>query len=397
LFAGLDDFKLVNDALGYAAADELLRAVGERFGSLLSAMDTLARVGSDEYAFLLGDPTHDPRGFADRVLDSMRTAFVIAGRPIQLGVSLGLAAADGDDRATDATALIARADVAMGAAKRAGKNRLSAHDPSMSLPGADHFHLRERVSRAVADRQICLHYQPIVDSRTGRLHGLEALARWTDNDGIVTPPTRFLPVVEALGLQWELGEHLLELAVMQVAQWSRLRGDSSLHVGVNLFPAQLADPRLPTLVDQLLSRYDVAPRQLVLEITEGAMLADVEAAVDVARRLDRAGVLLSLDDFGVGYSSLRHLQGFPLSSLKIDKGFIETLGRPKSDQFVEALIRMCHDLGHRVVAEGVEEASQLARLQEFGCDFVQGYLLGRPQPPPDIDVTALAVVGVPTR
>jgi diguanylate cyclase len=126
------------------------------------------------------------------------------------------------------------------------------------------------------------------------------------------------------------------------------------------------------------------------------MLADVDAAVDVARRLDRAGVLLSLDDFGVGYSSLRHLQGFPLSSLKIDKGFVDTLGRPKSDQFVKALIRMCHDLGHRVVAEGVEEAAQLTRLQEFGCDFVQGYLLGRPLPPADIDVTATVTRAVST-
>jgi diguanylate cyclase len=397
LFAGLDDFKLVNDALGYAAADELLRAVSERFGPLLSPQDTLARVGADEYAFLLGDPTRDPAALADRILDAMRTAFVIAGRPIHLGVSLGLATTDAGDLPTDAATLIARADVAMGAAKRAGKNRLCIHDSGMNLPDKDHLRMRERVSDAVTDRQICLHYQPIVDSRTGRLHGLEALARWTDGSGTVTPPVRFLPIVETLGLQWELGEQLLELAVMQAARWSRLRGDSSLHVGVNLFPAQLADPRLPTLVDQLLSRYGVAPGQLVLEITEGAMLADVAAAVDVARRLDRAGVLLSLDDFGVGYSSLRHLQGFPLSSLKIDRGFIETLGRPKSDQFVEALIRMCHDLGHRVVAEGVEEVGQLARLQDFGCDFVQGYLLGRPQPPTDIDVTALAVVSVPIR
>ncbi|MDP5181012.1 EAL domain-containing protein [Blastococcus sp. BMG 814] len=383
LLFDLDDFKAVNDRLGHAAGDDLLASVGGRVLGALRSGDTLARLSGDEFAVLLEDGG-DPLATGRRILDSMREPFVIAQGSAQIAaaVSMGIADLAGHDEPVAAEVLLSHADIAMYSAKGAGKHRIARYDPVMTLPGARDLALRTPLQRAIGAGEIGVVYQPIIDLRSGAPVAFEALARWR-YDGEDIPPDVFVPMAARADLLPALTAHVLEVAAAQLARWSVEVGHRSLRMSVNISPAIIADPTFPDAVAGVISRYALAPEQLVLEITEDSLLADLTVARAVAGRLRSLGAGLALDDFGTGYSSLVHLRQIPLQYLKIDRGFTGDLDtNPVTERFMRALLALGRDLGLDVVVEGVERVEQADVLRQLGCRYAQGYLFARPGPAP---------------
>ena len=380
LFCDLDDFKVVNDTHGHAAGDELLVRVAERLQGALRGGDTLARLGGDEFAVLLEDGG-EPLLVAQKVADALRAPFHVSGRALRGGASIGVAAVPADAVTPTEDALLARADTAMYAAKRSGKGALRSFEPGMELVEVSDGTRRRALADAVRLRHLTLDYQPLVDPRTGRVAGVEALARWAP-EGTPVPPQEFIALAERTDLIGGLTDLVLDLACAQLSAWTAELDRPDLQVGVNVSPQQVTDPGFPDRVADTLRRHGLQGSQLVLEITESGLLQDLEAARQVTARLRALGVALSLDDFGVGYSSLAHLSGLPVDGLKIDRAFLEGLGHdPARTRFVQALVRLGQDLELDVVAEGVERVEQLDMLRDLGCTLVQGYLLSRPVRP----------------
>lgn len=377
LFCDLDDFKVINDTTGHASGDALLVRVAERLRGALRAGDTLARLGGDEFAVLLEDGS-DPLGVAQKLVEALRVPFVLLGVPTSVQVSVGVTSIMAGVRTPTADELLAQADTAMYAAKRGGKDSLRVFEPGMALAEVADSDLARALGQAVRDREVTLAYQPIVSLPSGQVTGIEALARWT-RDGIVVPPSVFIPVAERTGLIGPLTTALLELVCEQAARWWLERQD--VRVALNLSPSAVVDPDFPRLVAETLSRHGLTGRALALEVTESALLSDPQSARLVCSELRAMGVHLSLDDFGVGYSSLAHLHALPLDSLKVDRAFVDLVDLDEDQRrFTRAVLRLGDDLGLEVVAEGVERPEQLAQLQEMGCRFVQGFLLSRPVP-----------------
>ena len=397
LLLDLDDFKAVNDTYGHAVGDQLLLDVAERVDDLLRVGDTLARLSGDEFAVLL-EGSADPGTVAARVVASLQEPFCVDGIDIAVRASVGVAELPTARSGDDADSLLARADVAMYAAKRAGKARLAAWHPAMTLPPTDDLRLREPLRRAIAAGQLQVHFQPIVDLRTSEVAGFESLARWT-HEGLPISPEVFIPVAARAGLLPALTAHVLEQACRQLARWSDERGHAAVRVGINVPPDALTDLAFPDVVAGALARHGLDPWQLVLEITEDALLGDLETATVVTRRLQELGTALSLDDFGTGFSSLRHLRQIPLATFKIDRSFTRDLDTdPDAVQFVRALLSLGRDLGLDVVAEGVERAGQADVLAELGCQYAQGWFYGAAQPAADVrwvlDATQLGLGAV---
>lgn len=387
LLFDLDDFTAVNDTYGQAAGDELLVRTAERIRATLRAGDTLARLSGDEFAVLL-EGGGDPREIADRLLCALREPFLIAGTIIPVTASIGVAQLPPGDTPAPASidAVLADADVAMHTAKRAGKARFRLHDATMTLPGTHDLRLREPLRAAIASGAVRAVYQPVVGLRTGRVSGFETLARW-EHEGASIGPEVFVPVATRCGLLPELTTHMLEQACAQLARWNERLGHRDLRVGVNVPPVHFADETFPDQIADHIRRHGLVPEQLVLEITEEAVLSDVATSRDVAQRLHRIGVELSLDDFGTGYSALTLLQQIPLRSLKIDRSFSADLDRgPETTRLMRSLLTLGHDLGLLVIVEGVERASQAEILHELGVELAQGYFYGRPLPAADITV-----------
>ncbi|SEM15859.1 diguanylate cyclase (GGDEF) domain-containing protein [Blastococcus sp. DSM 46786] len=383
LLFDLDDFKAVNDRLGHAAGDDLLVRVGDRVLGALRAGDTLARLSGDEFAVLLEDGG-DPLVTGRRILASMHEPFVIAqgGAQLTAAVSMGVADLAAQDEPVAAETLLSHADIAMYSAKGAGKHRVVRYDPVMTLPAARDLALRDPLRRAVSTGGIDVVYQPIIDLRSGAPVAFEALARWR-HDGEDIPPDVFVPMAARADLLPELTAHVLEVAAAQLARWSVEVGHRSLRASVNIPPAMIADPSFPDAVAGVISRHALAPGQLVLEITEDSLLADLPVARAVAARLRGLGAGLALDDFGTGYSSLVHLRQIPLQYLKIDRGFTGDLDtNPDTERFMRALLALGADLGLHVVVEGVERPEQADVLRQLGCRYAQGFLFARPGPAP---------------
>ena len=390
IFLDIDDFKLVNDTLGHAAGDELLRRVSERLTGGARVGDTVARLGGDEFAVLLEDGG-DAVVVASRIADALRTPFVRDGQQHTVSASIGVCDLGAADVSPGAEVLLMKADTAMYAAKRAGKDRIALFHEGMSLTELADHQLATELAAAMATGDLALEYQPVVDLDTGRLVSLEALARWT-RGGEPVSPALFIPLAERTGLIGELTAHVLRLACAQLTAWTaalQRRDPSSgprddLRVAVNVPPNELTRPQFVTMVRGLIDSHGLRPGQLELEITESGTFDDLEAARDVIGQLRRSGVTISLDDFGVGNSSFAQLLLVELDCVKIDKSFIETLeSSPRQAQFLRALLRFSDEVGLRVIVEGIERPEQLQALCDIGSPLAQGFLFSRPLPPDD--------------
>ncbi|MET0833479.1 MAG: EAL domain-containing protein [Actinomycetota bacterium] len=383
LFIDLDDFKHVNDSLGHAAGDQLLVAAARRLQGCLRPTDVAARLGGDEFAVLLERVT-DADGaatVAGRVLDTLHQPFGLNGRTIPIKASLGVAT--GRPGADQADELLRNADVAMYAAKAGGKDRYELFRPDMHEDMLQRLELEAEL-RHVADRdQLVLHYQPIIELVSGRITRVEALVRWDHPTKGLLPPPAFIPLAEEQGLIGPIGNWVLLQACLQARRWQDQFPDAPpLSVHVNLSGRQLEEQRLVGEVAQALETSRLSPRQLTLEITESVLVSDVEAMSTRLRELKGLGVLLAIDDFGTGYSSLSYLRRFPIDMLKIDKAFVDGIGKGREDTaLAHAIVKLSHTLQLHTVAEGIEQAEQAAHLASLGCQDGQGFLFARPLNP----------------
>jgi diguanylate cyclase (GGDEF)-like protein len=374
LLIDLDRFKEVNDNLGHHIGDELLVAVGHRLRGL-EGVDTAARLGGDEFAVLLTDPevVEHVETAAATVVEELERAFTVASLPLQIGGSVGIATFPQHGR--ESLDLTRRADAAMYAAKRTNSGYRFAEASSGIGPGR--VGLLADLPEGIAAGQIQLAYQPKVDARLGTVTGFEALLRWDHPVLGLLEPSVFVPMVEHTELIGGLTEHVLSLALSARARWEA--AGHGLTVAVNISACDLQDVRFPETVQRYLRGTGVEPRDLELEITENAIMADHGRASRVLAELRELGVRLTIDDFGTGYSSLAHLRALPIDAVKIDRGFVSGMsGSPADAVIVRSVIELAHGLGMSVVAEGVEELHTLDRLVAEGCDEIQGYLISHP-------------------
>ena len=377
LFCDLDGFKNLNDTLGHRAGDQMLISVSERLRAVMRPQDTVARLGGDEFVLICTDlPTPgQARQIGERIREAMRQPFRIDDREYGVTVSVGIATTtDPETRAED---LLRRADLAMYRAKDNGRNRVEYYAEELEARAVAHVEATETLRRAIADNQILVHYQPIVDLADGRIVGVEALARIQADDGTLVHPATFIGVAETSGLVTPLGERVLEIALDQLQLWNADGIDVQLNV--NISPRQLARASFAPMVFERLMARGVPPKALCLEITEGAVVEATGPTLITLRRLRSYGVHVGIDDFGTGFSSLTTLKYLPADVLKVDRSFVEGLGEDANDSaIVGAVVRVAHDLGCVVVAEGVESELQATALAEMGCDLVQGFRYGRP-------------------
>jgi diguanylate cyclase (GGDEF)-like protein len=379
----LDRFKELNDTLGHGAGDTLLQLVGRRLRDDLGRGTLLARLGGDEFAILLapGNGADEALRVARRVLDAIERPFEVEGLELDIGVSVGVVLYP--EHATEDGELLRRADVAMYLAKGAGGG-VATYDPARDLHTRDRLALGRQLRAGLERDEIAVFYQPKVDPQLGRVVGLEALVRWHHPvHGLLMTPD-FLSLATRSGLIGKLTRNVLSQALAQLATWRAAGLD--LTVAVNLAVPDLLDPDLPDDVALLLARHDVPPTSLALEVTEDGLLADPEGAAATLNAIARLGVRISLDDFGTGWSSLAHLRRLPVDELKIDRSFVTDM---VSDDDDAAIVRTTLDLARslrlRVVAEGVEDAETWKLLADQGCDTIQGYVLSRPLPAPQMD------------
>jgi diguanylate cyclase (GGDEF)-like protein len=378
LFCDLDQFKTVNDSLGHVAGDELLVAVGERLLRCVRPGDTAARFGGDEFAVLIEDADRvDLQEIAERILAVLEEPFLVREKEVFLSGSIGIAT--GSRRADD---LLRDADLAMYRSKRGGSGRYETFAPHMHASVVARQELEAELKRAIIDEQLEVHYQPIVELTHDRLSGVEALVRWNHPERGLLAPGEFIPIAEETGAIMGLGRSVLWEACRTVSGWQdRNPQDEALTVSVNVSAVQLEQPGFVEDVREVLAETRLAPGSLTLELTETAFSRDPELLARSLQELNDLHVELAIDDFGTGFSSLQHLQLFPIDMLKIPKPFVDDVGGGVDESaLARATIDIGQSLGMRVVAEGIERQEQLDRLRELGCRFGQGYLLGRPVP-----------------
>ena len=374
----LDRFKEVNDTLGHASGDELLEQAGVRLRAALRESDTVARLGGDEFAVLLPKVVDSAAAasVARKLRKALEEPFTIHGLALQIEASVGIALYP--EHGDDVHSLLQRADVAMYVAKeQPGGCEIYAKERDDYSP--NRLTLLTELRRAIDQGELVLHYQPKADLRTSEVHGVEALVRWSHPVRGLVPPDEFIPLAQKTGVIVPLTFFVLNEAVRQCRTW-QLEG-LDLCVGVNLSARNLLDVHLPDTVGELLTRWEVPPSLLELEITESTILADPIRAMHVLSRLSGMGVRLAIDDFGTGYSSLAYLKRLPVDELKIDKSFVQGMEDDENDAvIVRSTIDLGRNLGLRVVAEGVESAEAWRQLVGLGCDVAQGYYLSRPVP-----------------
>jgi diguanylate cyclase (GGDEF)-like protein len=378
LFLDLDDFKTVNDSLGHAAGDELLKIVAERVRACTRDHDAPARIGGDEFAVLIEEQYEgQAETLAKRLVKALAEPIALRGRRVSLHLSVGIARANGTQETADE--LLREADIAMYFAKGEGKRQYAVYRPIMQESVHRRSELSVALEHAVRENAITLRYQPIVDLDEGHAVAIEALARWNVPMRGDVEPTEFIALAEDYGLMIELGRNLLWQACHQASTWQRELGLDSLSLTVNLAPSEFHNPRLADEVAEVLAKTHLVPNRLILEITEEGAMKDPVATIETMRSLRRLGVKLALDDFGTGYSSLAHLRDFPIDYLKVAKPFIDRLETdPVGVTFVETILRLADSLGLRAIAEGIEEDSQALTLEALGCRLGQGFHYAAP-------------------
>lgn len=380
LCVDLDRLKSVNDALGHAVGDALLRQVTDRLRDTLGdSGTTVARLGGGEFALLL--PRVKPEqasGIAKDLIEEVGRGYEIDGQHANVGLSVGIALAPADGR--DPEQLLRAAGMALRRAKEAGRGTFRFFEPEMNARMQARCTLELDLRQALADNQFELHYQPVVTLNTDRVSGFEALLRWNHPSRGLVPPAAFIPLAEEVGLMVPLGAWVLREACREAATWP-----DDVRVAINLSPVQFSGPGLVATVTAALDAAGLDPRRLEVEITEGMLLQESEATLSILHRLKALGVRIAMDDFGTGYSSLSYLQRFPFDKIKIDRSFVTNLAtRADAVAIVRAVISLGASLGITTTAEGIETLEQLARLRAEGCTEVQGYLISRPSPARDI-------------
>jgi diguanylate cyclase (GGDEF)-like protein/PAS domain S-box-containing protein len=390
LFLDLDHFKLINDSLGHAVGDRLLRQVGERLRAAVRIEDTVARVGGDEFLLLLPHlvKSEDAARTAQKLLDTLAAPFAVDGHDLFVTASVGVALFPDDG--ADPDTLLRNADAAMYWAKESGRNHYQLCTRALTARAVERLSMERELRRALERGEFTLVYQPQVNLRTSRIVGAEALVRWQHPERGVVLPATFIPVAEESRLIVPLGAWVLDSACRQLREW-HAAGADGLRLSVNLSGRQLPQHDLMAMVEGALRTHAIPPETLELEITESVAMQNVEWTQRLLRTLRSLGVRLAIDDFGTGQSSLAYLRHFPLSALKIDRSFIADIGHdPVDEAIVRAVIALAHSVDLTVVAEGVAEAEQLAFLRHAGCDEGQGYLFSPPLPAAALEPLLLA-------
>lgn len=380
LFLDMDQFKNVNDSLGHMMGDELLRQTAERLLGCVREGDTVARFGGDEFIILLENIEHSEQASlsAERVVQAMRRPFRLGEHEHFCNVSIGISLYPEDDEHPED--LVRHADSAMYLAKAQGGAGYRFYTPDMNTRAMERLLLQNQLHQALELDQFEVHFQPQMDLRSGRICGVEALVRWQHPERGLVPPAEFIPMAEDTGLIEPLGEWVLRTAAREVRDWQE-RGLPALNLSVNLSPRQFRHPDLPGMVERVLAESGLEAERLELEITERLIIVDLEHTVDTLSRITRLGVRVSIDDFGTGHSSLAYLRRLPVHALKIDREFVDGIGRDSDDAAIaEAVIALGRTLRLQVIAEGVETREQASFLREHGCDTVQGFFIARPMP-----------------
>jgi diguanylate cyclase (GGDEF)-like protein/PAS domain S-box-containing protein len=399
----LDDFRLVNDSLGHAQGDELLRLVADRLREATRETDLVARRGGDQFLLLLADLEREERGdlaaaliraesVVQRIHDSLGTPFVLDGTEIYVSASMGISLFPQD--ADDAGGLQRNAEAAMSESKKAGPGGyvISARG---SIDSAAKLQMVTRLRKAVENQRWVLHYQPVIELPTTRMTGVEALVRWVEPDGTMVPPGEFIPLAEELGLIEAIGDWVVTELVYQAGVWRDL--GIELDIGFNLSPRQFWQPDLEERILSKIRDGGIDPARITVEVTESSAMMDPDRAQEILWNLHRAGLQIAIDDFGTGYSSLSRLREVPVEVLKIDRSFVSGVDLdPQAASIVSAFIELASGLGMITLAEGIETIGELDFLISRGCQMGQGFLFSRPVPPEDIIAFALGGVPVPT-
>jgi diguanylate cyclase (GGDEF)-like protein len=380
LFVDLDGFKSINDTLGHAVGDGLLRGIARRIASCLRESDTAARLGGDEFAVLLTNLGNelDAATVARKIVAALGEPLQFRQQSTTIRCSIGIATFPRD--AQDAEALLKRSDTAMYHAKQRGGSRFDFYTEDMNAAIQRRVALEDRLRTALDQNEFIVHYQPQFDLTRGRIIGAEALLRWKHPELGLVSPGHFLPIAEETGLIVPIGDWILRTACEQNARWNR-EGHRGLRVSVNVSSQQFLEPGLADVVKSALDQSGLAPISLELEITESSLLRDVEVTVNTLRRLKDLGVRLAIDDFGTGYSSLAYLKRLPIDVLKIDQSFVRALTTDPADATItQTIVQLAAGLNLTTIAEGVETLEQLLLLGSYGCSRMQGFLFGKPVP-----------------
>jgi diguanylate cyclase (GGDEF)-like protein/PAS domain S-box-containing protein len=390
MFLDIDGFRRINNALGLAKGDQILRVVAMRLRACLKSGDLVARIGGDGFAVVLPRVPDELRAatIAQRIVAILGRDFDVDNAPIRLGASIGMVSYPRDG--ADVPTLLRNVELALSRARAGGGNRYVVFDSTMADAAATRQALEADMRLALRRDEFRLFLQPIVDLRGNRLAGAEALIRWQHPERGLVAPDAFIPVAEETDLIMDIGRWILEAVCRQLAAWRDEGRD--LYISLNVSARQIPDGLPPDRIVDTLTRHGLEPSRLVLEITEGALLADIGGAQLWLKRVRELGLRVYLDDFGTGYSSLSYLKRFPVDTLKVDKSFVRDMAVDGGDRaLVEAIVAMAASLGLSVVAEGVEDAAQLNILREIGCGCAQGYYFSRPVPAADF---AAAAVGI---
>jgi diguanylate cyclase (GGDEF)-like protein len=378
LVLDLDRFKQINDSFGHRTGDELLSEVARRLSGIVRNIDTVARVGGDEFVLVVGPASEraEAEEVGHRALTVLQAPVRISGIDVRISPSIGIAFYPAD--ATTSENLIARADAAMYCAKQRGRGNVQCFAAGMDTTTRERVQLESELHHAFALRQFEVYYEPKVDTATGNLHSAEALIRWRHPQHGVVLPDQFIPVAEECGLINSIGEWVLREACRQCKTWQR-DGLPPMRVAVNVAASQFRQGHLVDVIRGALDDAGLEARYLELELTESAVMTNPEESAAILEQLSRMGVLVSVDDFGTGYSSMSYLRRFPIDKLKIDQSFIkELMTRAEDASIVRAIISLAHGLQLKVVAEGVETPEQLEFLKSLGCDQYQGYYFSEP-------------------
>jgi diguanylate cyclase (GGDEF)-like protein len=378
LFLDLDRFKLINDSLGHATGDQLLRVVSRRLSSCIRDEDTVARLGGDEFMVLLPriSGSADAGRIGRKIIDCLVEPVSCNGHKLHITTSIGISVYPYDGR--DPETLVKNADISMYRAKELGRNKVVYYTPEMNAGSRKQLALETNLRKAVENNELQLHYQPKVDINKNRIVGVEALLRWEHPGMGFISPLDFIPIAEDSGLITPIGEWVLHTAFADLGNW-HAAGHHDITMAINLSSSQLARPGLENIVEATLAASGIDPGMAELEITENMAMQDIDSAIATLSRLKQMGIRIAMDDFGTGYSSLGYLRRLPVDVVKIDQSFVHGIPESKEDALIaQAIIAMARSLNLSLVVEGIENARQLRFFRQQGCDIVQGYLFSEP-------------------